>query len=255
MKKYLAFLKDNFNILVSIPPFLGAFWQLIELSKISFSYIRFFSISQLIADGALFLILLIISTICVLLLIFFLKLNDKKNQEDTDESYNNFFTIKKPKQILHVIFYILAFCSFIPILYLNLYFINNLESIFVLLFTLPINIFLIEISLVIFKFSLEHNRNENMISKKISKFIMSIFIILFSFFLINSYWNELNKLMIFPKNLVNLNLIENKLKNNDKVKSIKLLYANDKYIFYNIIDKQENEKVKIIKFEDLFEKE
>lgn len=254
MKKYLAFLKENFNILVSIPPFLGAFWQLIELSKISFSYIRFFSISQLIADGALFLILLIISTICLLLLIFILKLNDKKNEEDTDESYNNLFTIKKPKLILHVILYILAYCCFIPILYINQYFLNNLESIYVLLFTLPINILLIVIPLIIFKFSLEHSKNKDKFTQKKSNFIMSIFIILFSLFLTNSYWNELNKLMIFPRNLVNIEHIENKLKN-DKVKSIRLLYANDKYIFYNIIDKEDNEKVKIIKFEDLFEKE
>mgnify|MGYP006199785449 CR=1 FL=1 len=47
------------SLLVAIPPLFGAIWQLIELSKLSLSYIRFFSISQLVADGTLVLIILV----------------------------------------------------------------------------------------------------------------------------------------------------------------------------------------------------
>lgn len=51
--------KENWSIILFIAPFLGGCLQLYELSSISFSFIRFFSISQLIADGILVVVFVV----------------------------------------------------------------------------------------------------------------------------------------------------------------------------------------------------
>ena len=51
----LKWIKDNIQLVILIPTTLGGIWQLMELSLLSVSFIRFFSISQLIADGLLIL--------------------------------------------------------------------------------------------------------------------------------------------------------------------------------------------------------
>ncbi|KAF2336880.1 hypothetical protein [Flavobacterium daemonense] len=51
-------IKDNLSILILIPTIIGGIWQLLELSLISTSFIRFFSITQLVADGILILFII-----------------------------------------------------------------------------------------------------------------------------------------------------------------------------------------------------
>ncbi len=48
--------KDNLNLLILFPTIIGGIWQVTELSLLSISFVRFFSISQLISDGILILI-------------------------------------------------------------------------------------------------------------------------------------------------------------------------------------------------------
>lgn len=44
-------IKDNLSMIVLLPTLLGGAWQLFELSSISTSFVRFFSVGQLIGDG------------------------------------------------------------------------------------------------------------------------------------------------------------------------------------------------------------
>ena len=48
-------IKDNLSMIVLLPTLLGGAWQLFELSSISTSFVRFFSVGQLIGDGILIL--------------------------------------------------------------------------------------------------------------------------------------------------------------------------------------------------------
>ncbi|WP_348814152.1 hypothetical protein, partial [Flavobacterium maritimum] len=48
------------SVLVIVPAFIGGLWQIIELSNISITYIRFFSISQIVPDGLLILLFLLL---------------------------------------------------------------------------------------------------------------------------------------------------------------------------------------------------
>ena len=57
--KYIKLLKEYLPLVIIVPPFFGGIWQIIELSSMSMSYVRFFSITQLIADGLLIIIVVV----------------------------------------------------------------------------------------------------------------------------------------------------------------------------------------------------
>ncbi len=71
----LNFIKEHYTLLLIIPTLLGGIWQLIELISIDISFVRFFSITQLIQDGILFLCFEIMLGIILFLLIFTIKTN------------------------------------------------------------------------------------------------------------------------------------------------------------------------------------
>jgi len=50
-KKTIALCKENLSLLVIIPTLIGGIFQLVKLASIHTSYIRFFSVSQVVADG------------------------------------------------------------------------------------------------------------------------------------------------------------------------------------------------------------
>ena len=63
-------LKENYGMIAIIVSFLGGIWQLIQLSIISPQLIRFFSISQLVADGLLITLLIFISSFPLVIFLF-----------------------------------------------------------------------------------------------------------------------------------------------------------------------------------------
>ncbi|CAA6803930.1 MAG: Unknown protein, partial [uncultured Sulfurovum sp.] len=54
-KVTLLDIKNNLAVILLFPALLGGLWQLLELSKMSISFIRFFSPTQLLPDGLLIL--------------------------------------------------------------------------------------------------------------------------------------------------------------------------------------------------------
>ncbi|WP_130735147.1 hypothetical protein [Flavobacterium sp. J27] len=252
MKNFFDLIKDNFNLLVSVPPLLGAIWQLIELSRISLSYIRFFSISQLIADGALFLIvilLLLASTI------WFNLITKKNNEDEENKKLSEFLEVKKPNLIHSFLFSLIGLGVIIcGLIFANNYFIKNINSIVVIWFILPVNIIIVAIGYTSYLKGMKHVENIFSINRKsrLKIYTYMIITVLFIHYL-KIYYNEFNKQMLLPKNLVNIKDIEKDIKTNYPNTTISLKYLNDKYIFYSIIDKKGNEKIKIIKFDNLFE--
>lgn len=91
LKNIVHFLKEHLSILIIIPAFIGGLWQALELMLMSISYIRFFSISQIVPDGILILIFLFFIFIVFSLgilgdTLFYLKGNKKlvKNSNEVD---------------------------------------------------------------------------------------------------------------------------------------------------------------------------
>ncbi len=85
--KYIKLLKEYLPLVIIVPPFFGGIWQIIELSSMSMSYVRFFSITQLIADGLLIIIVVVPSVIGIVL--FLEQYNSIKN--NNSEVKNNIF--------------------------------------------------------------------------------------------------------------------------------------------------------------------
>lgn len=258
MKKYLDLLKENFSLLVAIPPLFGAIWQLIELSKISLSYIRFFSISQLVADGALFLIallLLLASSIWVNFVSNSMKEVKENSEEEKQKYFEKFLEVKKPSLIYSILYILIGLSILIGgILYANAYFLKNINSLVVIWFIIPANILIIVVGYSLFLKGIKHvenifseNRNNRL------KAYTTLLLILFFFDYTKNYYSEFNKLMLLPNNLENMKEIESDIKNKYPNTTVILKYLNDKFIFYSIIDKNKKEKIKIVKFDNLFE--
>lgn len=73
-KEVLNDIKDYWSLIVVIPPLIGGLFQILELSLISSSYIRFFSVTQALVDGLLFLFFVILLSLAALIAIEFGKM-------------------------------------------------------------------------------------------------------------------------------------------------------------------------------------
>lgn len=68
MKSLIKNIGDNLSVVAIVPLILGGLWQILELASISSSYIRFFSVTQQLADGLLILFVFILLYITFLFL-------------------------------------------------------------------------------------------------------------------------------------------------------------------------------------------
>lgn len=82
LKSLYLNLKENLTMFTVIPTVLGGIWQMTKLLSLSTNMMRFFSITQLISDGILVLIIIIFPIL--LFSIFFISpKNNIKNSEET----------------------------------------------------------------------------------------------------------------------------------------------------------------------------
>lgn len=247
LKTIIGFLKENLSILIVVPAFIGGLWQAIELMSISISYVRFFSISQIVPDGILILVLFLIGVLPHLLTVYYPVLFNVEEKKEIEkiESENLF----KYLIIFFVIFYIIGIIYFL----LNIFFIYKVNSLSTDIMVATATIYILNIML-----NLGYNSNVYN-SKKLFKFC-NIFLALY-YLLVGFY---------FIKTIHNSFLLTDKLHNIENVKCLILekypnkemviLYFNDKYIFIKIFDKtifdKETKKpfeyIYILKFENLF---
>lgn len=59
-KQKVSWIFNNITVVLLLPSFLGAVWQVLELSSINVAYIRFFSLSQIPVDGILVLFFIVL---------------------------------------------------------------------------------------------------------------------------------------------------------------------------------------------------
>ncbi len=64
LNKLYFMVKNNLAMILLIPTLAGGIWQILSLLNLGFEYVRFFSASQLVADGLLMIIL--IPVVCML---------------------------------------------------------------------------------------------------------------------------------------------------------------------------------------------
>ena len=253
-EKHYLWIKDNLNIIILCPTVVGGIWQLMELSSISTSFIRFFSISQLVSDGILILFLVAIFYACI-------KIVDKQEVNEN---------MSLMEAILYLTFTIIAFMYCCVPLIQQLYTekVLNISEIVILI---PLIIIigggvLKAIIAVVknVKAKLREKQKEwikkNICNKIVpsNDFIIYWLFILLCFIILNSMRPIVNfrKAILFPDNLMNKEVLEKKIMKENALKSKpRMLYNNDKYFFYEILDKNENKKILIIDYERLTEKD
>lgn len=246
---YLKVIKDNFEFIILLPPLVGGIWQIIELSSISLSFIRFFSVTQLVADGILILCItvsVIVSFLIYPLYIYFL--HPKKEYEN--------FENEKSKDIIKI-----SYIDKFPILgYLFLIIVTPIFLIIIKYLAVidfkDFSIYTI-ITSIYYVFSVRFLINERKKSIKHSKNVHSlstIVIVFLSYIYFTSLGSIFHNLFTFPKNLVNYNNLILKIKNDNNDSKVEILYLNDKYIFVKISEeKSKKSKIKILNFEKLTE--
>jgi hypothetical protein len=288
IEKYLDQIKRNLSIILLLPTILGGLWQLFELSKMSISFVRFFSATQLLPDG---LLVLLITTLLYITFkftrIYKIRLQKKiikVNIEKPKNKMNNFFIkqnlnnklayVDNPiyrKNIGFIFFNILiilipTFFLIYVIKYTNFFndLLTNFNFFSFLLIWIPSIMVIKEMmtsSLILLVHIIESDTFKQIqsyctkkpITKEIILFPFRILItqiIAISFFAFYFLISFFHQEYFLPKNLKNLEYIKESLHNPDYNKS-KISYFNDKYIF---IEHKNNEKdaiIEIIKFDEL----
>lgn len=258
MKKHLDFTLKYFSLIISIPPLLGAIWQLIELSKMSLSYVRFFSVSQLVADGILMLIILGFISISVSYLYqptIFENKNKESDNEENNKSVDEIKNKKKPNLILGFVYLILTMIFLLVwALPITDYFIKKINSPLIQITLATINLVLMSLILLLIFESIINL--QNFLDSHFKIFLKIFFVSLTATcttIIFLKYYSKFNKHMLLPNNLENIHKVESDIKTKYPNTTVTLKYLNDKYIFYSIVDKKKNEKIKIVKFDNLFE--
>lgn len=252
-KKIADFIKENLNVLILVPAFIGGIWQLIELMSISISYIRFFSISQIAPDGILILVFLLLAGASTMSRLFFDKIMPKEHKKNDDfEPKNEEEREKKRKKdikvfsFLFVVTYIFGLTFFIY--YLKDY--NNLHS-----------DGLIAISVGLVCSVCLHSCYNLVIDSKKEDFKFGNVLLLIFYILIAIHFSYgIHNSFLLTDNLDNIENVKCVLKEKYPNAKNEILYFNDKYIFIDVTDtlkldkvtKKTTEKIHIMELEKLF---
>jgi hypothetical protein len=282
-------IKNNLAIILLFPALLGGLWQLIELSKMSISFIRFFSPTQLLPDGLLILFMLGISYLSVQLILSTYsdkKINFKRKilnisltkPSDFIHSYIKPIKMNKLELIDNPIYYrkdliwLDIFIVIFGILFMVFifYFFSSSDDkdtfisflLSLILFTLMVrmlsrSVFVLSILFMENKYNkLKKYFSNRFILKELSLFLLQILlgiIVLFVFILFPiKLFIFFHKEYMLPENLKNLDAISSSLKDNNYT-SNKISYFNDKYIFIEHTEKDKNITIEILKFDKLFD--
>lgn len=226
LKKTLNQIKEYLPLIILIPTMLGGVWQMINLMNLDLTYIRFFSVSQLVADGLFVLILLpIIWGLPIFLLFVIYKLNKKGFG-----TKSTFFSTLAMSLIILIYFIIFIY----EILEFGGIFKNPSTTETLVLVAIPI----IAYYLYNFDYKLLKCKSSNWRTLFTSiLFIYSKVTLIISigiFFLISiRYINSIYMKNRIPENFVNTQIFENKMyeKYNLLVDYYHIAYFNDHYIF------------------------
>lgn len=223
-------IKDNLSLLILIPTIFGGAIQFIQLSAISPSLIKFFSLNQLIIDG-LFIIIYFSLIIALPYYIAYKTMSFTKNLPP------------KKLKIIRFIFILLIIITFLfNIFFHKLFSINNIYEIlsqFISFFIYGCGFFI--------RSHKDLNNFSNDEEKKINQlniFILITILIMGLILASSSFIKTMNSIPID-----NFELLEKKYKSKGK---LEILYFNDKYIFFKIKStKESSTKIHIEKMESV----
>lgn len=244
-----TWIKDNISTFTIIPLILGGIWQIISLSSISISYIRFFSISQQLADGLLILTIFIFIYVAY---VIGLKLVSSKPILDDSEGWWKYVLYQILTYSIAGGLFIFGAKDFLIELYEKRIF--NLSNLFVFIIAIiTISICFIKILnallFIIFKKEIIPLTLNDLIEVGNYRLILVILLVISIFFL--NVAIDFHKNYAIPNNSINVENLLTKYVNDRKGlkrEKVKIIYMNDKYIFV-----ENGTKIEILKFDLLIE--
>lgn len=225
----LKYLGKHLQVLILIPAVLGGIWQLFELAYIDTSFVRFFSVTQVVSDGLIILFLFAVFT----LIFYGVSLDDKIKKDKNENVPYDYLGVK----IFLLVFFLVAFILTISKNYKT----GFSTSKILLSYVYFVGILKVLKDLIVLK----SFKKSDLIIRGVF-FITSIIGLLIIPFLMKGFHN----LYSLPKNINNIKNIECYLNMDNK--DFNLLYSNDKYIFIEI---KNSGKIEIVNFEELFNKD
>ncbi|EJL66521.1 hypothetical protein [Flavobacterium sp. CF136] len=255
--KIINYIKEHLNVILIVPAFIGGLWQSIELMSISIPYIRFFSISQIVPDGILILVLIFSIIIATEIGTFFRKYILPELNINTSNKELGPLEVQKKRQreILNLL--IQLFLVYSIAIYMFIKSINGeTRDLFDVFYKFIWAVFYITI-LNNYLHQLYNLATGKL--KKYFKYFNLLLLVLYIIILITVY-NIIHKNFLITSELDNIENIQSILKEKYPTSKREILYFNDKYIFINVTDtlkldkvsKLPIEKVHIIELEKLF---
>lgn len=251
IKVYIEWMLNHIAIVLLIPSFLGAVWQILELSSINVAYIRFFSISQIPIDGTLILFLLIfilgMSKITMALVKHSFEnkikiLEDEKLLEKTKSKLNQDIAIAG----IACTVLICGTVYFIPTLYADIFPNSPIATILLVYANIAgLMLYLAQLFILIgIKIGVkDKGTSHDIIGQKVRgfldkykqpifwSFIFSVIIIIITFIV---FLRLFSQSFVLPTNLYNTKNLEAIIYNEFKTKDYDVEYFNDKYIFVEL---------------------
>lgn len=249
LREQVKWILDNITLILLLPSFLGAVWQILELSSINVAYIRFFSVTQIPVDGILILFLIILIIVIGKAIIGLLKSTfESKIKMLEDEDFvkkirkNLNSSIKKMLGIIAILIVLMIYL--ISELFASMFPKSPIATIlFVGFFIAGLMFYILDAAMLIgLKYSDEGINRDN-VSDYIDAFVdkhrkpiywtilASIAIVIFiSYLLLKAF----SASFILPADLYNTKTLESVIYKDFKTKNYDIEYFNDKYIFVKL---------------------
>ncbi|MBF5026419.1 hypothetical protein [Planobacterium oryzisoli] len=261
--KFLKFIKkdikENLSLIVLIPSIIGGLWQVLELLTIGLPYVRFFSITQLVSDG------ITVGIVIVTLIMLYRIVKPIK-------FFKSLFTDELDKIPLWLNLTMSIMLGIAIAIYPNTSIYNEERNTFssYLGIIIPILLFLgffirtifqlypkVDPKLKILKFFYSNYKNKTKTYEHIKDvlYVVVDLTIRISFLLLLFIIINIRNMIYKSDNLENINIVNTIVR--EKYKQFnyaKMIYFNDKYIFYSLKlkDKNKKEKILILKTDDIF---
>lgn len=250
LKDYMKWALQNISLVLLVPSFLGAVWQILELSSINIAYIRFFSISQIPIDGTLVLSLLILlfglSRVTASFVKFVIegKIELFKNEQWLEKIKPKLKREIVTKSIITIVLTLPTVGYFIPFIFTEMFPTSPIIAICLIYFSIVGVIFyLADLMLLIsVKIGGDHPNSDG-IERYIRAFIKKhqnpiywsiIFSIGIAMFTLIVLLKLFSQNFILPSDLYNTKYLETIIYKEFKTEDYTVEYFNDKYIFVKL---------------------
>lgn len=258
--KTIQFLKNNYSWLSIIPIIIGGLYQFFCISSIGYQYLRFFSLTQFLIDGIIFICLFLILLISLLIYLYITHPISILENYSFFESYADELKRRKKESIHFIITLILLIPLTIYLGYHSYKDFMGLDfsyKVFLFLYSLIVLIFIILNKLFHLKevkfwpgigFSEESKLKRFLYMCMLLFFYSQVFLFIYAVEpLANSFksfsLSDLSNTHNFTK------FIECNEKQFKDFQTARIIYYNDKYIFSEIMTKKDT-VIKIVSFEN-----